>query len=84
MLDGQVVERADDEREAAAGEQPAEQRSADVADAADANWGSTAADPRDGSFYVVTKNLPTVLQLERIVPGVFGTGTSAGWERTRP
>jgi quinoprotein glucose dehydrogenase len=41
-----------------------------------ANWGSTGADPRDGSFFVVTKNLPTVLKLERIVPGVFGTGTS--------
>jgi quinoprotein glucose dehydrogenase len=41
-----------------------------------ANWGSTGADPRDGSFYVVAKNLPTVLKLERIVPGVFGTGTS--------
>jgi quinoprotein glucose dehydrogenase len=41
-----------------------------------ANWGSTGADPRNGSFYVVTKNLPTVLKLERILPGVFGTGTT--------
>ncbi|MBW3628593.1 MAG: PQQ-binding-like beta-propeller repeat protein [Gemmatimonadetes bacterium] len=41
-----------------------------------ANWGSTAADPADGSFYVVTNNLPTVLQLDPILPGVFGTGTT--------
>ncbi|MBW3629946.1 MAG: PQQ-binding-like beta-propeller repeat protein, partial [Gemmatimonadetes bacterium] len=41
-----------------------------------ANWGSTAADPRNGEFYVVAENLPTVLQLTPILPGTFGTGTS--------
>jgi quinoprotein glucose dehydrogenase len=41
-----------------------------------ANWGSGGADPRNGTYYVLSKNEPTMLQMERIVPGVFGTGTS--------
>jgi quinoprotein glucose dehydrogenase len=40
------------------------------------NWGTSAADPSEGSVFVMAKNLPTVLKLERIIPGVFGTGTS--------
>jgi quinoprotein glucose dehydrogenase len=39
-----------------------------------ANWGSTAADPEDGLFYVLTKNEPTVLKLEKVVPGVASPG----------
>ncbi|MBL7791202.1 MAG: PQQ-binding-like beta-propeller repeat protein [Saprospiraceae bacterium] len=35
-----------------------------------ANWGSTAADPSTGTFYVLTKNIPTVLKLERQLAGV--------------
>ncbi|MBW3628594.1 MAG: PQQ-binding-like beta-propeller repeat protein [Gemmatimonadetes bacterium] len=41
-----------------------------------ANWGSTGGDPRDGSFFVVSKNVPTVLQLTPIRAGEFGTGTT--------
>jgi len=41
-----------------------------------ANWGSTAADPANGLFYVLTKNLPTVLTLERVVPGVPGSSAN--------
>jgi quinoprotein glucose dehydrogenase len=36
------------------------------------NWGTTAADPTTGLFYVIAKNLPTVLTLEREIPGVPG------------
>ncbi len=39
-----------------------------------ANWGSTAADPENGLFYVLTKNEPTVLKLEKVVPGVASPG----------
>ncbi len=41
-----------------------------------ANWGSTSGDPRDASFYVVSYNMPSILQLEEIVLGKTGTGTS--------
>jgi quinoprotein glucose dehydrogenase len=39
-----------------------------------ANWGSTAADPADGLFYVLTKNLPTVLTLEPVQQGGLWSG----------
>ena len=39
-----------------------------------ANWGSTASDPENGLFYVLTKNEPTVLQLERLRPGAASPG----------
>jgi quinoprotein glucose dehydrogenase len=41
-----------------------------------ANWGSSAGDPRDGTFYVIAYNMPSVLKLERITPGAVGTGGS--------
>jgi quinoprotein glucose dehydrogenase len=41
-----------------------------------ANWGTTAADPRDGTFYVLSHNVPYELKLELITPGAFGTGGS--------
>ncbi len=41
-----------------------------------ANWGSSAADPRDASFFVISYNLPSVLHLEEIVTGKTGTGSS--------
>ncbi|MEZ4699971.1 MAG: PQQ-binding-like beta-propeller repeat protein [Rhodothermales bacterium] len=37
-----------------------------------ANWGTTAADPENGIFYILNKNFPTVLTLEREIPGVPG------------
>lgn len=42
-----------------------------------ANWGSTGGDPRDGTFYVLSYNMPSILKLERITPGATGTGGSA-------
>ena len=41
-----------------------------------ANWGSTAGDPRDGTFYVLAYNMPSVLQLHPITAGRTGTGGS--------
>lgn len=41
-----------------------------------ANWGSTAGDPRDGTFYVLAYNMPSVLQLHQVVSGNTGTGGS--------
>jgi quinoprotein glucose dehydrogenase len=41
-----------------------------------ANWGSTAGDPRDGTFYVLSYNMPSVLHLLPIIPGRTGTGSS--------
>ncbi len=41
-----------------------------------ANWGSTAGDPRDGTFYVLSYNMPSVLHLLPIVAGNAGTGGS--------
>jgi len=37
-----------------------------------ANWGTTAADPVNAIFYVLNRNFPTVLTLERDIPGVPG------------
>ncbi len=42
-----------------------------------ANWGSTAGDPRDGTFFVLSYNMPSVLKLEPIFAGAVGTGGSA-------
>ncbi|MEZ4699963.1 MAG: PQQ-binding-like beta-propeller repeat protein [Rhodothermales bacterium] len=39
-----------------------------------ANWGSTAGDPRDGTFYVLGDNLPSVLELEAVTAAAIGTG----------
>lgn len=41
-----------------------------------ANWGSTAGDPRDGTFFVLSYNMPSVLHLLPIVAGKVGTGAS--------
>jgi quinoprotein glucose dehydrogenase len=41
-----------------------------------ANWGSAGVDPSSGMLFVLAKNEPTVLKLEPILPGVFGTGTN--------
>ncbi len=41
-----------------------------------ANWGSTAGDPRDGTFFVLSYNMPSVLELVPIVSGATGTGSS--------
>ena len=41
-----------------------------------ANWGSTAGDPRNGTFYVMARNKPSVLALEQITAGRAGTGGS--------
>lgn len=41
-----------------------------------ANWGSTAADPRNGTFFVLSYNMPSVIELVPIVAGETGTGTS--------
>ena len=41
-----------------------------------ANWGSTAADPRNGTFFVLSYNMPSILELEPIIAGATGTGTS--------
>ncbi|MEX2399319.1 MAG: PQQ-binding-like beta-propeller repeat protein [Rhodothermales bacterium] len=41
-----------------------------------ANWGSTAGDPRDGTFVVLSYNMPSVLQLHPITAGAEGTGGS--------
>ncbi|MEZ4699959.1 MAG: PQQ-binding-like beta-propeller repeat protein [Rhodothermales bacterium] len=42
-----------------------------------ANWGSTAGDPRDGTFFVLSYNMPSVLKLEPIFAGAVGTGGSS-------
>ena len=41
-----------------------------------ANWGSTAGDPRNGVFFVLGFNMPSVLHLLPIAPGKTGTGAS--------
>ena len=41
-----------------------------------ANWGSTAGDPRDGTFYVIGWNMPSVLELEPVVAGNVGRSGS--------
>lgn len=41
-----------------------------------ANWGSTAGDPRNGTFFVLSYNMPSVLELVPIVAGNAGTGSS--------
>ena len=41
-----------------------------------ANWGSTAGDPRNGTFFVLSYNMPSVLHLVPIVVGGAGTGAS--------
>ncbi len=41
-----------------------------------ANWGSTAGNPTDGSFYVLSFNMPSILHLEPIVMGKTGSGSS--------
>ncbi len=41
-----------------------------------ANWGSTAGDPRDGTFFVLSYNMPSILELVPIVAGATGTGSS--------
>ncbi len=41
-----------------------------------ANWGSTAGDPRDGTFYVLGWNMPSILQLEPVVAGNVGRSGS--------
>lgn len=41
-----------------------------------ANWGSTAGDPRNGTFYVMARNKPSVLALQEITLGQAGTGAS--------
>ncbi len=41
-----------------------------------ANWGSTAGDPRNGTFFVLSYNMPSVLELVPIVSGATGTGSS--------
>ncbi|MEX2399317.1 MAG: PQQ-binding-like beta-propeller repeat protein [Rhodothermales bacterium] len=41
-----------------------------------ANFGSTAGDPRDGTFYVLSYNMPSVLDLQPITTGATGTGAS--------
>ncbi len=42
-----------------------------------ANWGSSAGDPRNGMFYVLSYNMPSVLHLVPIVAGATGTGASS-------
>jgi quinoprotein glucose dehydrogenase len=41
-----------------------------------ANWGSSAGDPRDGTYFVLARNLPSVLELLPITAGNTGTGGS--------
>lgn len=41
-----------------------------------ANWGSTAALPHEGIFYVMARNRPMVMELKEIVGTQFGTGGS--------
>jgi len=41
-----------------------------------ANFASTAGDPRDGTFFVLSYNMPSVLKLEPITAGAVGTGES--------
>ncbi|MEZ4699962.1 MAG: PQQ-binding-like beta-propeller repeat protein [Rhodothermales bacterium] len=41
-----------------------------------ANFASTSGDPRDGTFYVLSYNMPSVLMLEPITAGAVGTGES--------
>lgn len=40
------------------------------------NWGSTGGDPRDGTFFVLSYNMPSVLHLLPITAGQTGTGSS--------
>ena len=41
-----------------------------------ANFASTAGDPRDGTFFVISYNMPSVLKLEAITAEAVGTGGS--------
>lgn len=41
-----------------------------------ANWGSAAGDPRNGTYFVLARNLPSVLELLPITAGKTGTGGS--------
>ena len=42
-----------------------------------ANWGSTSGDPRNGTFFVLSYNMPSVLHLEPIIStATGGTGSS--------
>ena len=45
------------------------------------NWGSTAANPADGSVYVIGFNVPTILRL--LKPGEIRTGRGGAKEVVR-
>lgn len=40
------------------------------------NWGSSAGDPGEGTFYIMSRNKPSVLELQQITAGRAGTGAS--------
>jgi quinoprotein glucose dehydrogenase len=52
-----------------------------------ANWGSSAVDPRNGRFFIVSKELPTTALLREpgaAAAGALGGAAGAGGARTRP